>query len=101
MIAWRCYREIANVILIRSPLKMAMVVLRQLLEVNILDCLEDSRASSFDGFEEEGTMPCRLSMAKITLHRTRACSRSFERLKNVYIAEDISSVRILVCLTTA
>lgn len=80
---------------------MAMVVLRQLLEVNILDCLEDSRASSFDGFEEEGTMPCRLSMAKITLHRTRACSRSFERLKNVYIAEDISSVRILVCLTTA
>ena len=101
MIAWTCYREIANLVLIRLPLKMTTVVLLQLLEINILGFLEDLRESSFDGFEEVDTTPYRLLMAKITLRRMRVCSRSFETLKIVCIAEGISSVRTFMCLTTA
>ena len=52
MITGRRYREIANVVLIRFPLKTAMVVLLRLSEVNSRDFVDESRESSFDDWKK-------------------------------------------------
>jgi hypothetical protein len=52
MITVRRYRESANVVLIRFPLKTAMVVLLRLSEVNSHGFVDESRESSFDDWKK-------------------------------------------------